>query len=173
MPSVLEPPKVRRSTKYRRHTWGRRIAISIIRLAILAAIFATFGSGYYLARRGFGREWRYRVVEEFPEVADSLVVDLEYLGRESFLPLFVVLREGGASVPPDLRRRLFHAIRTRISPRHVPDEVFAIPEVPRTLSGKKMEVPVRKILLGHPVERAANRDAMAKAGHGLQVVRNE
>src|SRR5882724_7180062 len=64
MPSVLEPPKVRRSTKYRRHTWGRRIAISIIRLAILAAIFATFGSGYYLARRGFGREWRYRVVEE-------------------------------------------------------------------------------------------------------------
>jgi len=103
----------------------------------------------------------YRVVEEFPEVADSLVVDLEYLGRESFLPLFVVLREGGASVPPDLRRRLFHAIRTRISPRHVPDEVFAIPAVPRTLSGKKMEVPVRKILLGHPVERAANRDAMA------------
>src|SRR5256886_3445089 len=64
MPSVLEPPKVRRSTKYRRHTWGRRIAISIIRLAILAAIFATFGGGYYLAKRGFGREWRSRVVEE-------------------------------------------------------------------------------------------------------------
>jgi acetoacetyl-CoA synthetase len=103
----------------------------------------------------------YRVVEEFPEVADSLVVDLEYLGRESFLPLFVVLREGGASVPADLRRRLFDAIRTNISARHVPDEVFAIPEVPRTLSGKKMEVPVRKILLGQPVERCANRDAMA------------
>ncbi len=103
----------------------------------------------------------YRVVEEFHEIADSLVVDLEYLGRESFLPLFVVLREGGAGVPADLRRRLFHAIRTRISPRHVPDEVFAIPEVPRTFSGKKMEVPVRKILLGHPIERSANRDAMA------------
>jgi len=103
----------------------------------------------------------YRVVEEFPEVADSLVVDLEYLGRESFLPLFVVLREGSSTVTPDLRQRLFQAIRTRISPRHVPDEVFAIPEVPRTLSGKKMEVPVRKILLGHPVERSANRDAMA------------
>ena len=103
----------------------------------------------------------YRVVEEFPEVADSLVVDLEYLGRESFLPLFVVLRESGAGVPADLRRRLFDAIRTKISPRHVPDEVFAIPEVPRTLSGKKMEVPVRKILLGHPIERSANPDAMA------------
>ena len=103
----------------------------------------------------------YRVVEEFPEVADSLVVDLEYLGRESFLPLFVVLRESGAGVPADLRRRLFDAIRSKISPRHVPDEVFAIPEVPRTLSGKKMEVPVRKILLGHPIERSANPDAMA------------
>jgi acetoacetyl-CoA synthetase len=103
----------------------------------------------------------YRVVEEFPEVADSLVVDLEYLGRKSFLPLFVVLRDGAPSVPPDLRRRLFDAIRTRISPRHVPDEVFAIPEVPTTLSGKKMEVPVRRILLGHAVERAANRDAMS------------
>ena len=64
MPPVLEPPKVRRSTKYRRHTWRRRIALSVIRLAILAAIFAMVGGGYYLARRGFGREWRYRVVEE-------------------------------------------------------------------------------------------------------------
>ncbi|HWE25824.1 MAG TPA: acetoacetate--CoA ligase [Myxococcales bacterium] len=103
----------------------------------------------------------YRVVEEFPEVADSLVVDLEYLGRESFLALFVVLRESAGAVPADLRQRLFHAIRTRISPRHVPDEVFAIPDVPRTLSGKKMEIPVRRILLGQPIERCANRDAMA------------
>ena len=64
MPPVLEPPKVRRSTRYRRQTWGRRITVSVIRLAILAAFFATLGAGYYLARRGFGREWRYRVVEE-------------------------------------------------------------------------------------------------------------
>jgi hypothetical protein len=64
MPPVLEPPKVRRFTKYRRHTWGRRIALSVVRLTILAGIFATIGGGYYLARRGFGREWRYRVVEE-------------------------------------------------------------------------------------------------------------
>ena len=103
----------------------------------------------------------YRVVEEFPEVTDSLVIDLEYLGRPSFLALFVVLQGGATAVPPALRARLFDAIRTGLSSRHVPDEVFAIPEVPRTLSGKKMEVPVRKVLLGHPPEKAANRDAMA------------
>jgi acetoacetyl-CoA synthetase len=106
----------------------------------------------------------YRVVEEFPEVSESLVIDLEYLGRPSFLALFVVLQGGGTALPPALRARLFDAIRTRLSPRHVPDEVFAIPEVPRTLSGKKMEVPVRKILLGHPAEKSANRDAMANPG---------
>jgi acetoacetyl-CoA synthetase len=64
-------------------------------------------------------------------------------------------------VPSDLRRRLLDAIRTKLSARHVPDEVFAVPEVPRTLSGKKMEVPVKKILLGHPVEKSVNRDSMA------------
>jgi acetoacetyl-CoA synthetase len=103
----------------------------------------------------------YRVVEEFPEVADSLVIDLEYLGRPSFLALFVVLQGGGTAVPAALRSRLFESIRERLSPRHVPDDVFAIPEVPRTLSGKKMEVPVRKVLLGQRPESSANRDAMA------------
>ncbi len=125
----------------------------------------------------------YRVVEEFDEVADSLVVDLEYLGRESFLALFVVLREPGSAiagigakgpapdgasaargqtgVPPPLRQRLLDALRTRLSARHVPNEVYAIPEVPRTMSGKKLEVPVRKILLGQPVEKSVNRDSMA------------
>ena len=125
----------------------------------------------------------YRVVEEFDEVADSLVVDLEYLGRESFLALFVVLREPGSAiagvgakgpapdgaaaargqtgVAPQLRQRLLDALRTRLSARHVPNEVYAIPEVPRTMSGKKLEVPVRKILLGQPVEKSVNRDSMA------------
>ncbi|MBL8535583.1 MAG: acetoacetate--CoA ligase [Betaproteobacteria bacterium] len=103
----------------------------------------------------------YRVVEEFPEVADSLVVDLEYLGRESFMALFVVLRDGSRAVPPELKGRLLDAIRVKLSARHVPNDVFAIAEVPRTISGKKMEVPVKKILLGHPVEKSANRDSMA------------
>ncbi len=103
----------------------------------------------------------YRVVEGFPEVADSLVVDLEYLGRPSFMALFVVLRDGAAAVPPELKRALLQAIRTGLSARHVPDDVFVIAEVPRTISGKKMEVPVKKILLGQSVEKSANRDSMA------------
>src|SRR5438132_193244 len=64
MPAVLEPPQVRPFTRFRKRTWGKRIALSLLRLMILAAIVAIIGGGYYLARRGFGREWRYRVVEE-------------------------------------------------------------------------------------------------------------
>jgi acetoacetyl-CoA synthetase len=64
-------------------------------------------------------------------------------------------------VAPALRRRLLDGIRAQLSARHAPDEIFAVPGVPRTLSGKKMEVPVRRILLGHPPERCASRDAMA------------
>jgi acetoacetyl-CoA synthetase len=102
----------------------------------------------------------YRVVEAFDEVADSLVIDLEYLGRESFMALFVVPRAPHA-LTEDLKRRLLDAIRTQLSARHVPNDVFGIPEVPRTISGKKLEVPVKKILLGQPPERACNRSAMA------------
>src|SRR6266513_3840666 len=64
MPFVIEPPRVRPSTYYRKRTWWRRIALGMMRLAILAAICGVIGGGYYLARRGFGREWRYRIVEE-------------------------------------------------------------------------------------------------------------
>jgi acetoacetyl-CoA synthetase len=103
----------------------------------------------------------YRVVEGFDDVADSLVVDLEYLGRPSFMALFVVLRDGASDVPAELKKQLLSAIRTQLSARHVPDDVYAIAEVPRTISGKKMEVPVKKILLGQPVEKSANRDSMA------------
>ena len=64
MPPVLEPPQVRRSTHYRKRTWWRRLALIVMRLAFVVAMFGIIGAGYYLARRGFGREWRYRVVEE-------------------------------------------------------------------------------------------------------------
>src|SRR5947207_7733926 len=64
MPPVLEPPQVRPSTRYRRHTWRHRMGLGLMRLTILAAICGVIGGGYYLARRGFGREWRYRIVEE-------------------------------------------------------------------------------------------------------------
>ena len=106
----------------------------------------------------------YRVVEAFPEVADSLVIDLEYLGRESWMVLFVVLRDGAAAVPETLKSALLASIRSGLSARHVPNDVIAIAEVPRTISGKKLEVPVKKILLGHAPEKAVNRDSMANPG---------
>ncbi|MDL4775986.1 MULTISPECIES: acetoacetate--CoA ligase [Thermomonosporaceae] len=102
----------------------------------------------------------YRVVEAFDEVADSLVIDTGRLGREGRLILYVQLGEG-AELDDDLTGRLKREIRSALSPRHVPDEIHRVPGVPRTLSGKKLEVPVRKILLGTPVDEAANRDSMA------------
>lgn len=101
----------------------------------------------------------YRVVEELPEVLDSLVVDLEYLGRPSFMPLFVVLQPGVALDAP-LTERIRQQIRTKASGRHVPDAVVQVSEIPRTLSGKKMEVPVRKLLLGAGLSQVASPDAM-------------
>ena len=105
----------------------------------------------------------YRVVEDLPELRDSLVVDLEYLGRPSFMPLFVVLQPG-AVLDDDLRARIRTRIRQAASPRHVPDDIVAVPEIPRTLTGKKMELPVRKLLLGARPEAVASPDAMANPG---------
>lgn len=112
-------------------------------------------------RRGvrIGTSEIYRVVDAFAEVADSLIIDLEALDRESYTPLFVVMQEGQA-LDEDLRQRLRAALREQVSPRHVPDDILAIDEVPYTLSGKKMEVPIRKILLGMPLAQAANPGAM-------------
>ncbi len=102
----------------------------------------------------------YRAVEGCPEVTDSLVVDLEYLGRPSHLALFVVLRPG-VVLDDALKAKVKASIRMLASARHVPDEVYAIDEVPRTLTGKKLELPVRKLLLGAPLEKVASPDAMA------------
>ena len=102
----------------------------------------------------------YRVVEELPEVRDSLVVDLEYLGRPSFMPLFVVLNPGHV-LDDALKARIAQQIRTKASARHVPNEVYQVAEIPRTLTGKKMEVPVRKLLLGASRDKVASPDAMA------------
>jgi acetoacetyl-CoA synthetase len=102
----------------------------------------------------------YSAVEALPEVLDSLVVDLEYLGRESYMPLFVVLRPGVA-LDDAMKAKIAGAIRTALSPRFVPDEIVQVAEVPRTLSGKKQELPIKKLLLGQPLEKVVNRDAMA------------
>ncbi len=102
----------------------------------------------------------YRVVEQLPEVADSLVVDTGQLGADGRLILYLVLADG-AALDDDLTGRIKAALRAALSPRHVPDEVHQVPGIPRTLSGKKLEVPVRKILLGTPVADAADPDALA------------
>ena len=102
----------------------------------------------------------YRVVEDLPEILDSLVVDLEYLGRPSYMPLFVVLAPG-ATLDDALKARINERIRTALSARYVPNDIFAITEVPRTLSGKKLELPIKKILLGASAEKVANPDSMS------------
>ena len=113
----------------------------------------------------------YRAVLGVEEVVDALVVDVPAdssdrragasgpSGEESWMPLFVVLRDG-VELDDDLRRELARRVREECSPRHVPNDVFAIAAVPRTLSGKALEVPVKRILMGTPAERAASRDSL-------------
>ena len=102
----------------------------------------------------------YRAVEGLDEVMDSLVVDLEFLGRESFMPLFVVPAPGVA-VDDALKDKINAAIRSSVSARFLPNEIVEIGEVPRTLSGKKLEVPVKKLLLGGDPAKVVTRDSMS------------
>jgi acetoacetyl-CoA synthetase len=102
----------------------------------------------------------YRAVLGLDEIVDALVVDIPRPGTEGWMPLFVVLREG-AELDNDLRREIARRVRAHCSPRHVPDEVFPIDAVPRTLSGKVLEIPVKRILMGTPPEKAASRDSLA------------
>src|SRR5919201_2773549 len=102
----------------------------------------------------------YRAVHAVPEVTDALVVDIPRRGTEGWMPLFVVLADGETltdEVSAEIKRR----IRELCSPRHVPDAIYQIAEVPRTLSGKVLEVPVKRILTGTPPEQAVRRDSLA------------
>jgi len=102
----------------------------------------------------------YRAVLGVDAIVDALVVDIPRPGTEGWMPLFVVLREG-AELDDELRREIARRVRAQCSPRHIPDEVYAITEVPRTLSGKALEVPVKRILMGTPAAQAASRDSLA------------
>jgi acetoacetyl-CoA synthetase len=102
----------------------------------------------------------YSAVEALPEVLEAMVVDLEYLGRESYMPLFVALR-GDAVLGEATKARINDAIKTALSPRFVPSEIFQVTEIPRTLSGKKQELPIKKLLLGQSLDKVVNKDAMA------------
>lgn len=101
----------------------------------------------------------YRVIATLDVVMDSLVIDLEVMGKSASLILFVVLKEGH-SLDDELRSKLKNQIREHLSPRFIPDEIYAVKDIPKTLNGKKMEVPIRKLLLGFDAEIVINSDSM-------------
>jgi acetoacetyl-CoA synthetase len=102
----------------------------------------------------------YRAVDKVEEVQDSLVVDIQKPDGGAIMPLFVVLQEG-VELDEDLTNRIKKSIRENASPRHVPNEILAVQDVPRTLNGKKLEVPVKKILSGKSPDEAASRDSLS------------
>jgi acetoacetyl-CoA synthetase len=102
----------------------------------------------------------YSAVDKVDEVSDSLVVDVPRDGGNSFMPLFVVLQEG-VELDDDLKGRITSSIKDNASPRHVPNEIFAVSDIPKTLNGKKLEVPVKKILSGTPPEEAASKESLS------------
>ncbi|WP_245697145.1 AMP-binding enzyme [Streptomyces phaeochromogenes] len=104
----------------------------------------------------------YRVVEELPEVDDSLVVHLEDpVGSPGELLLFVALHDG-SELDDALRKRIETVLRNALSPRHVPDSVIPVPVIPRNRTGKKLELPVKRLLLGAALSEAVSRDTLAE-----------
>jgi acetoacetyl-CoA synthetase len=108
----------------------------------------------------------YRVIERIPEVAEALVIDTSRLQQNAVpgrLLLFLVLSSGG-DCSDELRESICARLRAELSPRYVPDEIFAVPEIPHTLNGKKLEVPVKRLFEGMPLAKAISREAVANPG---------
>jgi acetoacetyl-CoA synthetase len=101
----------------------------------------------------------YRALSNVEEIEDALIVNLDLPGGAFFMPLFVKLANG-KTIDDNLRKRITNSLRRQYTPRHVPDKIMQVPDIPKTLTGKKMEVPVRKILMGFPVSAVANPSAM-------------
>jgi len=101
----------------------------------------------------------YNALESISEVVDSLVIDIPITSEKSYMPLFAVLKEG-CELTNDLKNRINQAIRQNCSPRHVPNDIFQVKELPKTLNGKKIEVPIKRILMGTPVEEAVNMGSL-------------
>jgi acetoacetyl-CoA synthetase len=101
----------------------------------------------------------YRALDELDGVADALIVCLELPNGDFYMPLFV-RSQPGVEVDEALRRRIVAHLRERCSPRHVPDEILGVPSIPYTLSAKKMEIPVRRILAGYDAGRVADRESL-------------
>lgn len=101
----------------------------------------------------------YRALDQIPELRDTLIINLERPDGTDWMPLFVALN-AGYSLTEELKTRIKTALRTAYSPRHVPDDIIEIPDVPYTISGKKMETPVKKVLQRKPLDKAFNKDSM-------------
>ncbi len=101
----------------------------------------------------------YRAVNKIPEVKDSLIVNIELPDGGDYMPLFVMMQDG-KELTDDVINRIKQQLKTECSPRHVPDKILVVPDIPYTISGKKMEAPVKRILMGKPIEQAANKGAM-------------
>jgi acetoacetyl-CoA synthetase len=101
----------------------------------------------------------YRAVNKIKAVKDSLIVNLELSGGRHYMPLFVLMNEG-EPLTEEVKSALRKTLREDYTPRHVPDDIVEVADIPYTISGKKLEAPVKKILLGYPIEKAANPDAM-------------
>lgn len=101
----------------------------------------------------------YRVIDKIPEIKDSLIVNLELPQGGDYMPLFVLMNEG-EELTEAKKNKIKQNLREACSPRHVPDQIIAVPDIPYTISGKKMEAPVKRILMGQSIEKAANKGAM-------------
>ncbi|RYZ65009.1 MAG: hypothetical protein EOP08_07830 [Proteobacteria bacterium] len=125
-------------------------------------VFVLGRSDATLNRHGIriGTSEIYRTIVLVPGVEDGLIVNLDLPGGKFFMPLFVKLKEG-VTLDEKLTRAINDRLRSEYTPRHVPDKIYQVPLIPYTISGKRMEVPVRRILAGMPPAKAANRDAMA------------
>src|SRR5699024_8325922 len=108
--------------------------------------------------RGFSE--LYRSVESIPDIFDRLVVDLSGYNRKPLLLIFVQLNKDN-HLTEELKTEIRSAIKRDVSPRHLPDKVYAVNAIPMTMTGKKMEIPVKKILLGEPVESVLNTDSIS------------
>lgn len=112
----------------------------------------------------------YEVVDQMPEVADCLVVGVEQPDGGYWMPFFVVAADG-AEASSELAERIRLLIRRKASPRHVPDEVIFTDRLPRTMTGKRMEVPVKRLLQGVPLDQTVNPSAVDDPGALDQFVR--
>lgn len=113
-----------------------------------------------LKRKGIriGTAEIYRVVERIPEVKESMIIGVELKGGEYYMPLFISINSNADE--EEVKRKIVNEIKKELSPRHIPDEIIVVKEIPKTINGKKMEVPIKKIFMGIPVDKALNRSSM-------------